>query len=146
MKVQRGVGAYNQVAVETADQKTLILICYDEAVKSLRIGKECFEKKQFEEKARHFIRAQNFLAELLSSLNMEAGGEIAQNLSAIYNFCLKELILADVNRDMNLIDNIINILSELRSAWAQINAKPQANEVPEQVPQQQPARLGGVAV
>ncbi|MFH1148181.1 MAG: flagellar export chaperone FliS [Pseudomonadota bacterium] len=146
MKVQRGVGAYGRVAVETADQKTLILICYDEAVKSLRMGKECYEKKLFEEKARHFIRAQNFITELLSSLNMEAGGEIAQNLSAIYNFCLKEMILADVNKKMNSIDDVIKILSELRSAWAQVGAKPSANGIPEQALQQPTARLGGVAV
>ena len=115
---------YNRVNVETADQKSLILICYDEAIRSLRMGKECFQNKKFEEKARQFNRAQDFIGELSSSLNLEAGGEIALYLRKIYQFIQVNILLADVKKDMKLMDKLITLLGELRSAWAEIDTRP----------------------
>lgn len=126
----KGYGAYKTTSVETADQKGLILICYDEAIRSLQMGKDGFLKKAFEEKARQFIRAQDFISELLSSLDLEAGGKIARNLSDIYNFCLRHIMRGDINRDMKAIDDVIAMLSELRSAWEQISEKPNHVDIP----------------
>lgn len=117
---------YNRVNVETSDQKTLILLCYDEAIRSLRMGKDCYLNKRFEEKARQFTRAQDFIAELSSSLNMEAGGEIAQSLRKIYQFVLTGILNADITKNMRLIDDLISLLAELRSAWAEIDTRPAA--------------------
>ncbi len=121
-----GVQTYHQIAVSTSDQKTLILICYDEALRSLQMGKECYLRKEFEEKARQFIRAQDFISELLSSLDMEAGGKIAENLSSIYKFCLKHIVQGDVSGNMKAIDDVISMLSDLRLAWAQIDMRASA--------------------
>jgi flagellar secretion chaperone FliS len=115
---------YNRVAVETADQKTLIMICYDEAIRALREGKECYMNKQFEEKNRQFNRAQDFITELSSSLNLEAGGKIALQLRNIYRFVLANILEADLRRNMKLVDELVALLSELRSAWAEIDIRP----------------------
>ncbi len=144
MQTQRGIGSYSQVAVNTADQKTLIVLCYDEAIRSLKAGKECFLRKAFEEKAHEFGRAQGLISELLGALNMEAGGQIARNLSGIYTFMLKQIIASDLNEDMKAIDEVISMLSELRSAWAQIGARPAVPEAKQPVSTQ--TRLTGVAV
>jgi flagellar protein FliS len=121
---------YTRVAVETADQKTLILICYDEALRSLRLGKEFYLKKQFQEKGHQFNRALDFISELESSLNLEAGGEIANFLKNIYQFVSREILQADLTGDMKRIDNLTAMLSELRSAWAEIDTRPSAGVVP----------------
>ncbi len=133
MKYPKGIKAYKNTAVRTADQKDLILICYDGALRSLQVGKECYLRKEFEEKARQFIRAQDFISELLSSLNMEAGGEIARNLSAIYKFCLQHIVQGDVSGNMMAIDDTIKMLAELRSAWAQLDMRSQVESRPEEV-------------
>jgi flagellar secretion chaperone FliS len=126
MKPYWQINRYNHVAVETADQKELILICYDEAIRSLQQGMECFQQKRFEEKARLFIRAQDFITELLVSLNMEAGGQISSNLKKIYQFVIDNILVADIKRDMKLLSDLIRLLSELRSAWAQMDSRPSA--------------------
>ncbi|MDP2992351.1 MAG: flagellar export chaperone FliS [Deltaproteobacteria bacterium] len=133
MKYPKGIKAYKNTAVGTADQKDLILICYDEALRSLQVGKECYLRKEFEEKARHFVRAHDFISELLCSLNMQAGGEIARNLSAIYKFCLQHIVQGDVSGNMRAIDDIIKVLSELRSAWAQLDMRSQVESRSEEV-------------
>jgi len=132
MKSYWQINRYNHVAVETADQKELILICYDEAIRALQQGVECYLQKKFEEKARLLIQAQNFLTELMVSLNMEAGGQIAQNLQALYGFFLKSISKADIKGDMRLVDQTVKMLSELRSAWAEIDTRPSAGVVPNQ--------------
>ena len=123
---------YNQVAVKTADQKELILICYDEAIRSLQQGKECYLKNQFEEKARLFIRAQDFITELMVSLNLEAGGQIACNLRSIYQYVIDSIFRADLKKNFELVDRLIVMLSELRSAWAEIGFQPSAGVMPSQ--------------
>jgi flagellar secretion chaperone FliS len=130
MKSYWQLDRYNQVAVKTADQKELILICYDEAIRSLRQGKECYLKNEFEEKARLFIRAQDFITELMVSLNLEAGGQIACNLKSIYQYVIDSIIRADLKKNFKLIDRLIAMLSELRSAWADIVFQPSAGVLP----------------
>lgn len=137
---------YNKVAVETSDQKTLILICYDEAIRSLQTGKTLFLKKKFEEKLNQFTRAQSFISELSTGLNMEAGGEIAQNLRALYDFFIKCITKADIKGDMRLVDQTIKMLSELRSAWAEIDTRPSAGVMPNQAYGQVAMAARGFAV
>ncbi len=145
MRSQRALESYHHVAVETADQKSLILVCYDEAIRSLQIGKSCYLRRELEEKGRQFVRAQDFISELMSSLNMEAGGQIARNLGAIYAFCIQHITLANLDGNMKSVDEVLSILSELRSAWAQIGAKPATADITSQPPQPT-MRLTGVAV
>jgi len=132
MKSYWQLDRYNQVAVKTADQKELILICYDEAIRSLHQGKECYLKNQFEEKARLFIRAQDFITELMVSLNLEAGGQIARNLKSIYQYIINSISRADLKKNFKLLDRLIAMLSELRSAWAEIVFQPSAGVLPSQ--------------
>jgi flagellar secretion chaperone FliS len=136
---------YNRVAVETANQKTLIMTCYDEAIRALRKGKECYLTKKFEEKNRQFNRAQDFITELSSSLNLEAGGEIALQLRNIYRFVLANILEADLRRNMKLVDELVALLSELRSAWAEIDIRPATGIVYSQN-QAVPETVRGIAV
>lgn len=132
MQSYRQVDRYHQVAVETADQKELILICYDEAIRALQQGIACYQAKRYVEKARLLIRAQDFISELLVSLNMEAGGQIARNLKSIYQFVIEQITLADVKRNPKRLSDLIGLLTELRSAWAQIEFRPTAEVLPSQ--------------
>jgi flagellar protein FliS len=141
-----GTASYNKVAVQTADQKTLILLCYDEAIRSLQSGKECFLKKEYEEKFNWFTRAQDFVSELAAGLNMEAGGKIAQNLRAIYDFVIKGITRADLKMDFRLLDQLIAILSELRSAWAEMDNRQVAVGLTGQVYAPPPPVVRGIAV
>ncbi|MBI5582865.1 MAG: flagellar export chaperone FliS [Deltaproteobacteria bacterium] len=140
------VDRYQHTAVNTADQKELILICYDEAIRSLQQGRECYQRKQYEAKAKCFIRAQNLLNELLVSLNLEAGGQIAANLKRIYQFVIDQITQADLKRDLKLLSDLTGMLSELRSAWAQVESRPAGGDVYGQNQAQTMAARGGIAV
>jgi flagellar protein FliS len=57
---------------------------------------------------------------LNSSLNLEAGGEIASGLAALYDYCQRRLLAANLNNDAAPLHEIDGILGDIESAWRQI--------------------------
>ena len=115
-----GSGAYQQAGVLTADPKRLILMCYEEAIRNLKIAKAKYISRDYEEKAQALQKALDFICALNSALDFEKGGEIASNLQALYSYMMHTLTEADLKRDLKAIDYIIWMLVELKSAWEEI--------------------------
>jgi flagellar protein FliS len=116
----KGIGAYTRTGVMTADPKKLILMCYEEAIRNLKIAKEKYASHEYEQKAQALKKAQDFIYMLNSSLDFEKGGEIASNLQALYQYIMHRLTESDLKRDLNAMDHIIWMLVELKSAWEEI--------------------------
>jgi flagellar protein FliS len=112
-----GIASYRETHVITADPRRLIIMCYEGAIDQLTIAKRKYLAKDYEGKSRALCKAQDFITELLCSLNMEQGGVIAQNLKALYNYMLLRLMQGDLARDLNAYEEVIRMLMELKSAW-----------------------------
>lgn len=115
-----GIGAYRRAAIITADPKRLVLMCYEEAIKNLKIARAKYVVREYEEKAEALIMAQKIISALNTALDFENGGEIASNLHALYNYMTRSLMVADLKRDLEGMDHIIWMLVELKSAWEEI--------------------------
>jgi len=113
----QGYAMYRRTDVMTADQKKLVLMCYEGAVRQLKVGKRKAAEKDFEGKAAAFSKAIDIVNELMCSLDYEKGGEIARNLASLYRFVLDRIMRADMERNMTHLDAVFDILEELRSAW-----------------------------
>lgn len=118
-----GVRAYRKTNVVTADPKRLVIMCYEGAIESLKVGKERLLQKDYEAKGRAFVRAQDIINELLCSLDFEKGGAIADNLKSLYNYMSQRIIHADINNDLKAVDEVINMLNELLTAWQEVYLK-----------------------
>jgi flagellar secretion chaperone FliS len=116
---RNGIQSYRRASVITADGKRLVLMCYEGAIDHLRMGKQKYMQKDFEGKAKAFIKVQDIINELRCALDFEKGGEIAKNLDALYRYVLGRLTYADIHKDMKAVDEAIRILGELKSAWEQ---------------------------
>jgi flagellar protein FliS len=81
-----------------------------------------YQEKDYEAKCKALTKAMNIIDELLYSLDFEKGGSIAGNLRALYNYMTNRILQSDVNRDIEGIDEVIGILTELLSAWKEIIA------------------------
>jgi len=123
MKPQK-VDSYKKTQIETADPATLILMLYDRAIVLLDKAKNEIIEKKYEEKGCSLTKANDIIAELAASLDMEKGGEIATSLSRLYNFVMREIIDADTNLNTNAIDNSRRIVSELRVSWLRVKDNP----------------------
>ena len=75
------------------------------------------DRRQSQDRMR---RAEAIIDELTVTLDHERGGEIASRLQGIYAFCRRHLIEAAVEQDPNKIEEVSELLGELREAWAEI--------------------------
>lgn len=115
-----GVQAYRTTNVITADPNKLVTMCYEGALENLRLGKARLEERDYEGKARAFIKSREFISELQGALNLEKGGAIARNLDALYSYMLVKILEGDLNKNTGPIDEVIGMLRELLSAWEEI--------------------------
>ncbi|BDQ39096.1 hypothetical protein SYK_34560 [Pseudodesulfovibrio nedwellii] len=112
--------AYLATQIETTTQGDLLLMLYEAAIKFLKRAKVEIDKKDFAKKGIYISKAMAIIHELSESLNKEKGGDITPRLGALYQFCTSHLIKANIRLDNKMVDEVINILEGLRSAYAQI--------------------------
>jgi len=117
--------SYLEMKVKTASPIQLVIMLYDKAIVCLNSAIEHINKKsiKYDVINNNIIRAQDIVSELMLSLDFEQGGDIAQNLFAIYDYCMKEMIDGNIKKDSLSLSNVVKILTELRSAWAELEKK-----------------------
>jgi flagellar protein FliS len=115
----------------TANPKRLIIMCYEGAIENLKISKQKYIEQDYEGRSRALSKAQDIINELLCALDFEKGGTIAMSLDSLYSYMLRRIIHADVNKDVTPIDEVIDMLSELKSAWEEVLYKPGKEIKPE---------------
>ncbi|MDY0039490.1 MAG: flagellar export chaperone FliS [Desulforhabdus sp.] len=99
----------------------LVVMCYQAAIRDLQQAKE-FHRNGISEAVYKRVRhVQDIVTELLVGLDYERGGEIARNLSRIYNFVLRQLIGIHNNQEEACYDQLIQILENLKGAWESLN-------------------------
>jgi flagellar protein FliS len=111
---------YRATKVQTAGSVDLVVMLYQGAVKFIRLGIEAIERDDAKAAHESLVRAQDIVVELLSSLNREEGGQIASQLSGVYDYCFRRLILANVKKDTDPAREVLRIMRELGTAWQQI--------------------------
>lgn len=120
-----GAKAYAQVGLETginsASPHGLIVMLYDGAIEAIRKAKIYLEMGNVEMKTKSVDKALRIIKDgLTTSLDVNAGGALAQQLLALYDYIGKELILANVQNNTERMDTCIGLLDDLRSAWLEI--------------------------
>jgi len=111
---------YLRNTVETATPLMLIIMLYDEAIKmcQLALNDMGTDKESVHNK---LIKAQKIVTELTVSLNMDAGGEVAENLKSIYIYLHSNLVEANIENSTEKLEDVLKILKELRAAWNTVN-------------------------
>jgi len=120
----QGVHSYRKVNVTTSNAVQLIVMCYEGAINNLKIAKQKYSDHDFEAKGKAIKKFMEIIAELQCALDFEKGAEVAKNLDAVYSFMTQKIIEADMKKDMAAIDSVIDMLSELLSAWETLPKKP----------------------
>jgi flagellar protein FliS len=98
----------------------LVVMLYDGALRFMDASKRAMAAGDTYKQNEQSIRAQNIVLELMSTLDMKQGGEISQNLMALYTFVLEKLIEGNVEDKSESIDVAAKIMSDLRDGWVQL--------------------------
>lgn len=124
--MQRAAHAYLQTQVTTTSPGNILILLYDGAVKFLNRAKEGLAANDMAAKGIAISKALDIINELDSTLNLDKGGDLAANLHNLYFFCNSRLVMANLKKDAKMIDEVIKILTGLRSAYAEIVSLPEA--------------------
>jgi flagellar protein FliS len=111
---------YQSQQVETASQEQILIMLYDGAIRFLNVAKTAWnDDKDLEKYHNYVVKAQRIVFELMTSLDMEIGGEIAQNLFRLYEYLHYQLIQADIKKDATMLDEVLTHLKLLRDTWVE---------------------------
>lgn len=121
----KALETYREAQVKTSDGLDLVLLLYEEGVRYLKEAAEAYRQKDFERKSQRLIYGMEVITELLLSLDLEKGGEIAKRLQGLYTFMLQELLLADAREDPEAIERIAAMLDDLKGGWVELKRKVQ---------------------
>jgi flagellar protein FliS len=120
------LAAYSSVSahggVAAADPHKLIMMLMDGAIERISAARGCMVRNQTGEKAQLLNRAVSIVGELKSSLDVKVGGEIAANLSELYDYMCRRLLKATSENKPEILDEVTKLLHEIRSAWLAIPA------------------------
>jgi flagellar secretion chaperone FliS len=118
------LAAYQSVSalgnVAQADPHKLVQMLFDAAAERMIKARACIEQGDITRKAQLLHSCVILLAELRGSLNMAEGGELAQNLSNLYDYMVRQIMLANVENDASKVAEVLGLLNDIRGAWIAI--------------------------
>lgn len=130
---KRGVGAYATVGLETgvasASPHKLVVMLYDGVIVALLSAINGIKSSNVAAKGAALSKAITIIDNgLRASLDKKAGGEIAENLDALYDYMGRRLLEANIKSDAAIVEEIHGLMSNLREAWVQIGEQSAAAE------------------
>jgi len=126
------ISAYQRVGVETgvesANPHKLILMLFEGAIEALAKAKMHIRHKEIAKKGEMLSKAIMIIDHgLKASLDTSVGGELALNLLALYDYMTNRLFFANLNSDIEIIEEINKLLNELYDAWKAIENSSETN-------------------
>jgi len=119
------ISAYRSVGVETgvesANPHKLILMLFEGAIEALAKAKLHIRHNEIAKKGEMLSKAIMIIDHgLKASLDTSVGGELALNLLALYDYMINRLFFANLNSDIEIIEEVNKLLNELYNAWKAI--------------------------
>lgn len=110
---------YQQTEIKTSSPEKLLIMLYDGAIQFLNKAKIGISNKNIEETHNNIIAAQKIISEFMNSLDLKIGGEVAKNLYSLYEYLNYRLIQANIKKDIDMVDEVLNHLKDLKQTWEQ---------------------------
>ncbi|MBE0367386.1 flagellar export chaperone FliS [Pseudoalteromonas aurantia] len=112
---------YQKEALKTrvagADRFEIIQMLMSGAIEKMVFAKVAIEKKNLEAKSEHLSKASAIIDGLRGCLDFDAGGEVTENLYALYSYMIERLLDASIKNDVEIVDEVSGLLKEIKSAW-----------------------------
>jgi len=112
--------AYRHAEIETMSRKEVLVKLYQHAERNLAAAQMAMQNHQIEMAQQGCRKARDIFVELHATLNVEAGGEIAQRLAGLYLWFFGEITEASLRQQPEKIAAILPTIATLREAWEAI--------------------------
>jgi flagellar secretion chaperone FliS len=112
-----------QTGVEEASAHRLVLMLMNGALDKINAATGYVQRSDKAGKAQNISWAIAIIDGLRDSLNMEAGGEISQNLDSLYEYMTYRLAEANINDDEAILDEVHSLMMQIKQGWEGISAE-----------------------
>jgi flagellar secretion chaperone FliS len=125
MNTQASVDAYRKTAVNSAvldaSPHRLVALMLAGIRERLGLAVACLETGDVARKGQAISEATSIITELEGSLDLSQGGEVADNLAALYSYAQRRLTESNAANDADGLREVDGLLADIESAWQQID-------------------------
>lgn len=114
-----GLGAYKKTSVSTASKEQILLMLYQSAIKNCKKAIAAIEARDLPAKGEFIGKMQDIIIELNNSLDFDIGGNIATELSSLYDYMLYASTQANIKIDKEPLEGCLNVLNTLYDGWSE---------------------------
>jgi flagellar secretion chaperone FliS len=108
---------YKNNSVNYASKEQLLLMLVEGAVKFAKIARQAILDKDIKKAHENIVKTQDIYYELMTSLDVNQGGEWAQALMGIYDFIVRRLTDANIKKDIEIMNEVIPLVEDVRDTW-----------------------------
>lgn len=109
---------YKGTAINTASPADLTLMLYNGAIKFCNLAIMGIEEKDIEKAHNNIVKAQNIIGELRRTLNFKY--EISKDYDLVYNIILRKLLMANIHKSVDELNDALNEIREMRDIWMKV--------------------------
>ena len=121
MNARQAMSAYSNTQIHSgimdASPHKLTAMLLAGAVDRVNAARGAIEKGDVARRGEMLGKTISILAQLQADLDMSQGGEIAQNLEALYDYMIRGLVDANRENDAEKLDEVQALLSEVKAGW-----------------------------
>ncbi|WP_456380656.1 flagellar export chaperone FliS [Thiolapillus sp.] len=118
---------YTQVdtytGVNGADSHRLVLMLLNGALSNIAVAKGSIERQDISAKGEAIGQTISIVKGLRTSLDLGAGGELAENLDSLYDYMERRLLEANIQSDPKILEEVSGLLREIKEGWVAIPAE-----------------------
>lgn len=121
---------YLERQVQSASPAERVVLAYDGAIRFLLAARRAIDEGNIEARFINNKKAADIISYLMETLDLEQGGEVAENLQRLYFYMLRKLVEVDVKNSTEAVDDVIGHLKKLRASWEKLakgSAQPAQN-------------------
>ncbi|MGL6104488.1 flagellar export chaperone FliS [Romboutsia sp.] len=122
MNATNPYNTYKQNSVNTASKSQLLLMLLDGAVKYTKIARMAILEKDIARAHKELVRVQDIFLELMITMDKSAGSYM-EDMYNLYDFIKSELSRANIRKDVQIIDNVLPLIEEVRDLWHEVDRK-----------------------
>lgn len=105
---------YQTSNITTATPEKLMILLFDGAIQFLQKAKTAINENNLKERSQNIENARKILRELMRTIDLENGNDVSKRLFRLYNRMAMDLIKANVQRNVEKVDIVINDLTNIR--------------------------------
>lgn len=117
MMANHAPNAYQEMQVLGSDPRRLVVLLCQALTRYLVRAHSAIERRDYEAKSRALVHAEQVLSELICSLDLEIGGDLAERLRGLYAHLQMQLVDVDLQDDLDRLRYVMEIAEKLRDAW-----------------------------